>query len=67
MVSVPSVLFDGSLLYWVFGVTVPCWLNDSVAACAPTSCTPDWVKTCTWLLPELMTRISISCDSWLMY
>ncbi len=45
IVMVPRLLLVGSAFHSVFGVTVPCGLNDSVEASAPTSCTPELVKT----------------------
>ena len=60
---VPTLLWVGSVLNSVFGVIVPCGLNDNVAASVPTSCTPELVNSVTWFRPLVTTRTSINSET----
>ena len=65
---VPTLLLVGSVgLYRVLGVIVPCGLKLSCAASVPTSCTPELVKTVTWLRSLTTVLMSIRLDNWVMY
>ena len=53
----------GSASQSVVAMTVPWGLNDSCAASAPTSWTPELVKMLTWFWSLVTTRMSINSES----